>query len=148
MRHDVELKQFIADWRAGKPVQVIELGGFGDGYETAIWDFSIEVLDKMLDGITTDPEDWQEGRPVWESDKEFIRQVADALCEDEGLTGAQYSAGLNGATVLFRNGHAAGLAMAPDRVITLSKAMKQNPYMAGSDMAEAYEKRTGIKAHD
>lgn len=138
MRHDQEIREFISKFDAGEPVQVIEMGGLGDGYELAIWEMSIRLLDKMVDGLTSDPDvDWTE-EGSWPSDKVFITEVADELAEDRGLTGAQYGAACNAATVFFRHGIAAGLAKAPDRVITIQKTQLQNPFTPGCEQHDAW----------
>lgn len=133
MRHDQEIREFIAKFDAGESVQVIEMGGLSDGYELAIWEMTVRLLDKMVEGLSSDPDiDWTEDGS-WPADKAFITEIADQFAETRGLTGAQYGAACNAATVFFRHGIEGGLDMARDRVITIAKSQLINPWGVGTE---------------
>jgi len=138
MRHDQEIRDFIAKFDAGEPIRVIEMGGLSDGYELAIWEMAIRLLEKMCDGLTSDPEtEWTEDTN-WPADKIFITEAADQLANDRGVTGAQYGAACNASTVFFRHGVVAALQMVPDRIITIQKSQLQNPYTAGCEQHDKW----------
>jgi hypothetical protein len=101
---DRELKEWLGKWDAGQPVQSIEMGGLGPGYEQAIQVTTVELLRHML------KEDYNGAYWIepefWEKDRGSIISFAinDPIIKDLGLSGAQFGAALNLATMLYLNG--------------------------------------------
>lgn len=90
-----ELKKRIADYndpQAGTSVWSIEMGGIGPGYEQAIQDLSIEMLDLLL-------LDYK-----FVNDRDLQDKVLMKYCEDRGYSGAQWGAARNLAYHLYRKG--------------------------------------------
>ncbi len=145
MRHDDELNELTNRWEMCLPVEVIQMGGLSDGYEIAIWDAAFQILDKMILGLSSDPDlDWSEDSQAWISDLEFVNIVGDDIADLAGLSGAQTGAAKNAAIVLFRHGHEGGLALAADRVIVITKTAMVNPWRNGTPQHREFALRTGI----
>lgn len=137
-------QDLIDAWEAGKEVTVISMGGLGTGYEIAIWEFAIKALNVMTNITPFSWEDfdllgpdekknfWEEYRNAAEigaygrgDEKGPLAETLDLL----GLSGAQWGAAWNAASVIHRHGYEASLLMVEDnRRIQLSKGgLSLNP---------------------
>lgn len=130
-------QEFIDAWESGQEVTVIELGGLGLGYEIAIWEFAVKALNVM---VNIKPFNWKtfdelsddEKKKFWEEYRNYVERGAYGRGDEKGplaetldllgLSGAQWSAGWNAASVISKNGYDAALLMVDEeRRIKLSK---------------------------
>ncbi len=135
---DISIADVLTKWDAGEPVWTIEMGGMGPGYEQAIQITAFEMLrlmvgdppnfdaiDREAELLEHEPSAIPYGETEWhkyrdEMDKALFAE--DGPCRGLGLSGAQYGAASNIASVFVRHGYRAGLDLAPtDRHILVSK---------------------------
>jgi hypothetical protein len=106
--------QWLADWDAGKTVESISMGGISQGYEQCIQITAFEVLRHWLEH-NPDPTLWREetnpdGRPgaevAWEADRDAMELALHKVeaVQRLGLTGAQWGAAVNLATIVYVRG--------------------------------------------
>jgi hypothetical protein len=115
-----ECEDLLARWDAGESVWSVEMGGVGPGYEQAIQNTAFEVLRALVAG-KYDAARWSD-RDAWGEDRDAIEAAVFPLVQGEGLSGAQWGAALNIATVFYRQGHEAGRKLAgAGRAIQVSK---------------------------
>jgi hypothetical protein len=122
------IQEFINTWEAGQEVTVIEMGGLGKGYEIAIWEYAIKALNYMTN---IKPFDWETYNTLAPTDKienwRGYTKEAEAVDLKEtleylGLSGSQWGAAWNAASVISKNGLTDALAMVDTtRLIKLSK---------------------------
>lgn len=127
MRHDEDLLSYIDDFNNGDQVAVVEMGGMSAAYELTIWIATFKILEAMIHNIDSDPLiDWGSDEypsDTWIKDQAMIKNLAGKYSHD--LTGAQYGAAINAATILFRNGIEDALDTADNigRLIVISQSM-------------------------
>lgn len=117
-------RQLVEDWKAGKTVRVVEMGGLGTGYEVAIYEMAMAGLEKLLNECQSDPSTWNNDEDnVWvTTDRPLLEQALTEASEGVGATGAQYGAAGNIAAIYYRQGYAKAMEMAPaERIIELSR---------------------------
>jgi len=129
-----EIQLFGADaadwlkrWDEGRTVWSIEMGGLGPGYEQAIQVTIAELLRVMLDK-GYDIAGWKDPDSdayTWKQDREEIDKTAMAtpVLSNLGLSGAQFGAAMNVATMLYMHGprHIMNDDRVKDRHIQVSK---------------------------
>lgn len=122
-RYGKDAADYLRKWDAGDSVWSIELGGLGPGYEQAIQITGMEVLRHLL-AEKYDVAGWLAEPSTWKEDLKKIEAYgfANQIIKDIGLSGAQWGAAVNMATVIYRHGPIKGIHMAPeDRRILVSK---------------------------
>jgi hypothetical protein len=115
--HDIntygkDAQDWLNRWDEGRSVWSISMGGLGPGYEQALQITTVEIvrfmLKKKYDAATWQHEEtWKDVRK--EIDQEMFKHI-DKL----GLSGMQYSAAMNLATFIYRDGPRA--VMSDERV--------------------------------
>ena len=114
--------QLIAAWNNNEPVTVIEMGGLGPDYEQAIYILAFAFLNELL--TQPQPIDFKlADKTVCDIEK---LPAIGALITKVGPSGAMIGAAWNVAFVFMRHGYEKGLAMAPDRHITVQKNTPRN----------------------
>lgn len=122
-----DAKEWLEKWDAGEPVWSVEMGGIGPGYEQAIQVTAVEILRHL---ITTEADvaNWSDAE-AWQVEREAIETAlfANPVIEGLGLSGAQWGAAMNLATIFYRRGPADALAdeAVKDRKILVSKPSAQ-----------------------
>lgn len=116
-------KELLEAWNNNEPIKVCSMGGFGEGYERAIYIIAMTILNELeknpydYDEVPVDEEKW----------KKYMREVDNTKAvrksfNDVGASGAQVGAAWNIATVFNRNGYEKGYDMIPeDRRIVMTK---------------------------
>lgn len=107
-----ECKAVVAEWDGGGLIHTIDMGGMGPGYEQAIQTTAVEILRHLVDA-GYDPAMWDD-RDVWRADRDAIDKAVNPRVEGLGLSGAQWGAAMNVATMFYMRGPAAALALAPE----------------------------------
>ena len=116
-------EELIADWKAGKTVTVVEMGGFGHGYEVGIYEIAMAALEAM-DADKFDYENDAKDLEKWREYTDKIEEKIESTMQYIQPSGAMFSAAMNIAAIYSRNGYENGMAKAPkDRIIELSNAM-------------------------
>jgi hypothetical protein len=97
-------EEYLNRWDNGRSVWSIEMGGLGPGYEQAIQVTFIEILRHLLEK-KYDSVKWTD-QEAWNKDKEDIHSAMfkNEKVEKLGLSGAQFSAALNLATIFYVHG--------------------------------------------
>lgn len=129
-----KLKQYIADYDSGKPMETVSMGGISEGYEIAIQMWAIEIL-RILQHVAV-PKD----KDVFGN---LINVVADVALEPlnviYGYTGAQAGAAKNMAAVFWRQGPENALQMMrnedPKRMIWIVKKDNTMAIVEGNETA-------------
>lgn len=114
----MEIKQWLADYDAGKEIETVELGGIGIEYEAAIQELAVEIIRALHKRYKTVP---NINPPI----NEISAQVVLDLNDKHGFSGAQVGAAKNIAAVFWKQGIDKGLQMMreqePDRLIKFNK---------------------------
>lgn len=107
--HEIQLygadaADWLKRWDEGKSVWTIEMGGLGPGYEQCIHVTAAEILRVLLDK-KYDPNTWVD-KDVWKKHRDEIDSIVfkNPTVEALGLSGAQWGAAMNLATILYRKG--------------------------------------------
>jgi len=97
-----QAKEWLQKWDAGETVWSIAMGGLGPGYEQCIQITAAEVL-RWLINNESDPSKWKKN---WkeESDKISKDILQNNAVKNLQLSGAQYGAAVNLASVLYKRG--------------------------------------------
>lgn len=123
MKVDASDEDVIAAWDEGQSVWSVELGGLGPGYEQCIQLMGFEAWKLMRTNPPADGWDGLEG-DAWRTYRDSIEAMEPlrGIVDKLGVSGAQFGAAMNIASVFARQGYAAGMAKAPkDRHIQVSK---------------------------
>jgi hypothetical protein len=120
-------EEALAAWDKGDSIWSASMGGLGPGYEQCIQLMGFEMLRAILENP---PKDWKEfddaetGLDKWRDyckgieSKPKVAHVVKTL----RVSGAQYGAAMNLATVLARNGYSEGLEKVDkDRLIQVMR---------------------------
>lgn len=115
--HEVQMygadaAEWLKRWDEGRTVWTIEMGGLGPGYEQCIHIACAEILREILNGGYDQAWKWydeadHDGRKAqWKIDRERIesRVFKVPVIEKLGLSGAQWGAAMNLATLIHRRG--------------------------------------------
>ena len=121
-RYPETAKEALDMFIEGEVLWAIELGGFGPGYEQAIWDGIFQVIQAFH----------EEPREFWINEKEEKPRWADGLndrldevLKDEGLSGAQFGAIKQTAWQMINTGWRKMMESAPeDRLIQISNVQR------------------------
>lgn len=117
-----QIEDFISQWDDGKEVEVIEMGGISDSYEKAIWETAVRFLNMFKNYAV--PHDFWESSNLSEDarNKKYRDFLYGVDINDLGLSGAQFGAASNAASLMWRHGVEKAFSMAPkDRLIKISK---------------------------
>jgi hypothetical protein len=124
--HDIETfgrdaADWLARWDAGRSVWSVEMGGIGPGYEQAIQVAAVEIVRFLV----TEKFSPSTPRVDWEGTRKKIEAFgfSNPLIARLALSGAQWGAALNVATLLFTMGPRATMRdpAVKDRLIQISK---------------------------
>jgi hypothetical protein len=120
-------EEALRAWDAGEPVQSVEMGGMGFGYEMAIQTVAFELIRILLidPELIKELEETPKGQAYSEDFGKRLDEVALAAdAKDEnghhklgGLSGAQVGAAKNIAVNLVRHGYENARRRVPDRMI-------------------------------
>jgi hypothetical protein len=114
-----DAQEWLNRWDEGRSVWSVSMGGFGPGYEQAIQIAAVEVVRFLLEKAY-DASLWSNAE-VWKGvSKEIETEMFNRL-DKLGLSGAQYGASVNLATVIYRQGPAYVKSAPSDRQIQVSK---------------------------
>lgn len=115
-----QIAERLRKWDAGEPIQTVEMGGIGPGYEQAIQILAIEILRDWNDNPPKSDEDWK----IF-GDSTVLRidtRDADGNHAMGGFSGAQVGAARNLAANLLKRGEEAlGDDSVKTRLILISK---------------------------
>ena len=121
------IEEAVADWRAGKIVWSVEMGGLGPGHEQCIQIVIFEVAGKFVD----DPEKRNLLLTAGPKEREQLMDEATSAVGREfdlGLSGAQAGVGMSVAFQFLKYGYAEMMAKAPeDRKIQVDRAFPSIP---------------------
>jgi len=127
--YGADAADWLARWDEGRTVWSIEMGGLGPGYEQCIHITAAEVLRHLL-AKRYDAEKWED-REQRKRDLDEIEKAAFAnpTIGALGLSGAQWGAALNVATMLYIRGPRATLTdeSVKDRLIQVSRTFPGAP---------------------
>lgn len=134
--NDIEAKRFygadaaewLQRWDAGETVWSIEMGGLGPGYEQCIQITAAEVLRHLLDK-KYNADRWEFALENWHRELKKIEEYAFAnpIISKLGLSGAQWGAAVNLASMLYSKGPVAVMndKRVEDRKIQTRREMPQ-----------------------
>jgi len=118
-----DAKDWLARWDKGDSVWSIEMGGMGPGYEQAIQITAAELLRFLLEK-KYDIKSWED-EATSKRDRDEIHKASLEIpkIKDLGLSGAQYGAALNIASMIYNKGPVAVMTdeRVEDRKIQVSK---------------------------
>lgn len=118
---------WLERWDAGKSVWSIEMGGLGPGYEQCIHITAAEILRHLL-GEGYDWRQWED-KDVWARTRDKIEEYgfANPIIKQLELSGAQWGAAMNLASMFYRQGPRAVLKdeRVKDRHIQVMKNFPQ-----------------------
>lgn len=133
-------EEMLDAWNAGKPVDLVEMGGMGAGYEMAIQCAAFAVIEQLLSTpwAIVEVSSAKKGDTYTPRLLDLIDKAitdADAKQDDGsfllgGLSGAQAGAAKNIAIILCERGPRALDEVSPERIITLTKACPRALYEA------------------
>lgn len=111
-RYGASAQELLDRWDAGKIVWTIVMGGISPGYEQALQITAFEMIRALL---KQDPIDWE----ALQDDREATRALYDKISAEVtpivdaklGLSGAQFGAAWNMATVFVRHGPVKAMSM-------------------------------------
>ena len=122
-RYGRDASDWLARWDRGETVWSVEMGGFGPGYEQCIQIAAAEILRVLLvngydAALWVEKEEWKRVRAEIDAAVFAVPSVS-AL----GLSGAQFGAAMNLATIIYRRGPREALTddAVKDRLIQVSK---------------------------
>ena len=118
--YGASVEEMIERWDNNESIWSVDMGGMGPGYEQALQIAALEILRHLI-AAKYDAEEWTDKSKA-ERDRDLIEKAVTPTVSYLRLSGAQWGAAMNIASVFYMHGPTKALEMADeDRRIQVSK---------------------------